>query len=372
MKFSVSADWHIRPRHLGVARRGEDFTKAAIAAIEASAYNNCAFMINGGDLLNESRPSSESVRSIMHLHEVARSLGHPILLIDGNHDFAEPSWYDTIFPPEEHEESLKRGGFYRLTGKRILFHGLQIAGLRIGTREMLLEDLTMLPPTDIVVWHGAWREMAGYESPDSPSLADIPVGKFQAIVCGDIHKRQWVGGEGATIVGYPGATELVKRDDPLEHSITVFDTSHGTGRWTWEDIPIPTRPVYVRQVRDHNQLEELIAEFRKIPQQPWPIIFVRYDRDIPDVKERLFAAINNPDALVRIAPAPPVTLINTFLGQISQEPLKKPHEFLSLVQHDPSMSGLLMAICANPEQSKTLIETWVDAETRKITSHAAY
>jgi len=366
MKFAATADWHIRSRHLGVSRRGRDFTDAALRAIEAANAENCEFMVNGGDTFNENRPSSENVKALKELHECARHFGLPILLIDGNHDYAEPSWYDTIFTREEKLESLSRGGICRITGERLNIRGLFVAGLKTGDREALLLDLAALPKTDIVLWHGAIQEMAGFPGDNMPSLAEIPAGKFQALICGDIHRRQWVGGQGATIIGYPGATELVKRDEPLEHSITVFDTSPGPDKWTWYEKRIDTRPVLARQVRDVEQLERLILELRHLPKDPWPVVLVRFDRGVPDVKTRLFQALDNPEAIMRIAQGPAVSSLNIFGGGGSEEPLKKPAEFLHLVQHDSSMGQLLAALCVDPSQAKNLIETWVDGKMSEI------
>lgn len=376
MIFGATADWHIRPRHFNTARRGRDFTDAAIKAIEAASAANCEFLVNGGDTFNENRPSSESVKALYEIHDVARQLGMPVLVIDGNHDYAVPSWYDTIFTQEQRQESLLRGGICRITGERMQYKGLSIAGLRAGDKDMLLHDLDHLPPTDIVLWHGAILEMAGYPGDNMPSIADIPENKFQALICGDIHKRQWVGGEGKTIIGYPGATELVKRDEPLTHSITVFDTSKGRDRWTWSEVPIETRPVYVRQVRSIEQLDKLVLELQNLPKEPWPIVLIRYDRDLPDVdlvKPRLFAALDNPAAILRAAKGPATSTLNIFSGAAGvEEPLKPPHAFLNLMQYNPAMTELLSSLCVSPADAKTKIEAWVDQEVTKIRRiHAA-
>lgn len=375
MKFGATADWHIRPRHLNVGRRGEDFTKAAIAAVEAAHHAGCRFLINGGDTFNESRPSSSSVQALQEIHQVARQLRMPVFLIDGNHDYAEPSWYYTIFDEDEQRDSYANGGIIHITGKRFEFEGLTIAGLKTGDRETLLPDLDILPPTDIVVWHGAFKEFAGFPGEAMPSVSEIPVGKFQAVVCGDIHKCAWIGGQGATIVGYPGATELVKRDEPLEHFITVFDTTPGKGQWTWENIKIPTRRVLVRHARCPEHVDNLVAELASLPKDPWPVILIRYDADAggPEVKSRLFAAIDNPDAVVRISRAPVVPNI-ALLGQpaVSGEVLKTPADFLGTLPHDVEMAPLFRALCEAPSDAKNLIEAWTDQQVTAIRANATH
>lgn len=361
MKFALTADWHLCSRHLGVSKRGPDYTDAALSAIETAHNAGCKIILNGGDTFHDKRPTSANVAALMMIDAVLLHYDMTMYVIDGDHDAAEPSWWATLLP-----ERTQGPGIVSINNREVkLPDGTRVWGqppCDAETFKALLESFPT-PGPDIVLWHGAIREFCGYPNPFAFSVEDIPLGKFRAILCGDQHKPHQFSVAHGMIVGYPGATELRGRDETLnQRSISIFDTADLTKPVA---LPIKTRPAHAYQIRSTTQLEEVAGKLRALPKDPWPMIFVRYDRDVPEVKATIRAALNNPDAILRAAPATEIDFSGVSLfGNVSDQfEHKKLEDFLP--QYFPQagpLRSLALALCSPDVDHKELIDAYVDAQ----------
>lgn len=362
MKFALTADWHLCSRHLGVSKRGSDYTAAALSAVEVAQQNSCQIILNGGDTFHDKRPTSANVAALMLIDEELVKRGMQMYTIDGDHDASEPSWWATLLPPR-HEKDF---GIIAINNRTVrLPDGTTVHGIPPcdpATFKGLLEAFPT-PGPDIILWHGAIREFCGYPNPLAFSMDDIPVGKFRAVLCGDQHKPHQfsVRGTDGLVVGYPGATELRGRDESVfNRSIAIFETADFSNI----AAKISHRPAYAYQIRTSDQLDEVANKLRKLPKDPWPMVFIRYDRDVPNVKATITAALDNPEAILRAAPAPAVNLTSMLFGSVAAAfEHKRPEDFIQKyfpVSND--LRTLAVALCDPDAAHKDLLDTYVEAQ----------
>lgn len=362
MKFALTADWHLCSRHLGVSKRGPDYTAAAMSAIENAYTAGCRYILNGGDTFHDKRPTSANVKALMEIDDLLIARGMTMYVIDGDHDASEPSWWSTLLPPREAGEGV---GIVSINSREVaLPDGTRVYGVPPCDADTFKATLNAFPTPgpDIILWHGAIREFCGYPNPFAFSIEDIPVGKFRAVLCGDQHKNHQFSVKGDMIVGYPGATELRGRDETLQtRTISIFDTADLT---TPVPVPIMTRPGYAYQIRSDAQLEDVAAKLRALPKDPWPMVFIRYDRDVANVKAKISAALDNPEALLRAVPASEVDFSGSLFGNVSTLfEQKRPEDFLPQYFPFPGpLQTLALALCSPDAGHKDLIDAFVDGQ----------
>lgn len=298
MKLGLSADWHLRPRHLGNPARGKDFFEAAKKVVTGCIDQKVSCLLLGGDNFDESFPPSVVVDQMIELDELARRHGLPIYSIEGNHDHASPNWIFTLFG-DRYEHEANPAGFIDINHKTINHKGLKIAGLGACSSEDLISSVGR-HQADIYLWHGSLAEWVDFPFEESPypSLKELDLKGVKALLCGDLHKRKFLYHDDC-LVGYPGSTELVKRNDPFDHSFEVIHVPE-SGRCGNTKIPIETRPAFGFNIGSEEHLETVIRELQGRPKDPWPMVFVRHLPGIPAVQERLQAVLGDA-ALLRVA-----------------------------------------------------------------------
>jgi hypothetical protein len=311
LRIAHTADWHLRDEHLGLRKRGPDFTKAALAVVESACQNGCELIVNAGDILNVSRPSSQNITDLNAIHQRLKALGLPMLVISGNHDMASPSWSEAVL------ETDGKTGIIPADNLRHKQGGVNFTCLPWMPRAALVERLARVPDGDVLVWHGEVQEFRGYPGDSCVTVADLTPARFQAVLLGDIHKRGYVEAtaEGAPcLVGYPGATEIVKRDDPLLHSYEIIDLPLDGSAPTHYQVMIETRPALVFHISSDADLEEVIAKVTAVADSE-PMVFIRYAKSVEGVKARLHAAIDVNKVILREEPLPEVVLALDTPGQ---------------------------------------------------------
>lgn len=371
MKIALTADWHIRSKHLGVLRRGPDFTAAAASAVREAIKAGAVAILNGGDTFHDKRPTTTNIEDLQGIDEILREHSKFMYTIDGNHDGTDPSWLKTLF-----DTPSATGGIVDINNRRVEIKSgkevVSVHGIPACDGESLkaqLETLAQLPDDvrpDIILWHGAIREMAGYPDPNTISIEDLPTGAFKAILCGDIHRRQFVVTGDGCLVGYPGATELSSRDEVTEErTVTIVDTS--TTPYSYSYVPIQHRKAHTFQVYSVEQLEEVLQKLSALPKDPWPIVFVRYDAGVhPQVCERLYNAVDNPMAVLRAAPSPKMEAPMFSLRAEGIE-VRTPADFVpKFFPHNNLLSQLARALCSPDADHRSLLDEYVDAQLSLI------
>ena len=153
-------------RHLGVSRRGRDFTDAALACVRTAHDNGAKVILHGGDILNARRPDSSDVAALEEVDSELKARGIAMLAIEGNHDKADPPWPSIVGRTAEDGEDLSAAtGLVDITGKDVVFRGLSIRGAGCLPAPWLAENIAAsrrdgdLP--DIILWHGMCVELIG-------------------------------------------------------------------------------------------------------------------------------------------------------------------------------------------------------------------
>lgn len=225
-RIALVADVHLRNSVSGSTVRGEDFFTAAQSVIERAAQRGCCAVFNAGDFLDTPALTANVWDQVVRLDDMAKQFDIPVYTITGNHDKTDPSWVSTL---NNHPDTLK--GIHDANYRTITLPG----GLRVGClpfmepRELreCLANVTQTQQPDVIMWHGAVKEWAGFPSEGMVEAADFAVTNAKAILLGDIHITKFhtmqMSNGGAALIGYPGATELAKSDDPLDHYFAVID-----------------------------------------------------------------------------------------------------------------------------------------------------
>src|ERR1019366_7021508 len=95
-KVLVTSDNHLRSLQYSSTQRGEDFTRAFEQIIDIAIDQKVKAILQCGDLLDSKSPSSKSMQDLAKAHHRLRKAGIPMLVVEGDHDKAEPHWVDSM------------------------------------------------------------------------------------------------------------------------------------------------------------------------------------------------------------------------------------------------------------------------------------
>jgi len=311
---------------MGLTERADDFYQAALSTIRIAADRQVDCVAACGDLLNEGRNLPGPFGHLRQIHEYGQKVGIPIFCCLGNHDDAKPSWYDQVQTGGTGALNEQDGwvqvsdGIMDLTNRRVQFRGTVFAGLPpVLDLEVMSIQASRLakglrPNQDVVwLWHGAVRDFISFPSDRYPTcqdiqtmLATIPV-RSRAFLMGDLHIEPTYTHlplqTGPCLIGYPGATELLRRSEPLTHSCTLVDLDDLTEEQVpkLETIPTRHRPVVAFRLTQVSQLPALVGMVEELAGQK-PIVLVRYCSTDPELERSLNRALDPKSCILRAEP----------------------------------------------------------------------
>jgi len=300
------ADSHLRDRQFSNASRGEDFTRAFNQAIDVAINTKVAAIIHGGDLLDSKRPSSKTMLDLAKIHARLVAAQMPMYVVNGDHDKDEPHWVDSMkdFGASLFQDRgivVLKDQLITIPGTKITVYGMDYIG---KTKERFLEIRDTLPKADILLWHTMIKEFAGFSGEQVASLSELPSDKYRLIALGDIHVSEYKHVRDC-LVGYPGTTELCKKDEPLLKTVSLFEIPEAGPIAEPQKIPILTRCVKVYRLLKDEDVLRVITELDGIKDQN-PMVFGRFDDRIPDVVKRIYAVLDPDKAIVRLQPLPQI------------------------------------------------------------------
>jgi len=315
--------------HLRSTERRLDFLRAAKSAITEARGAGCAAILACGDILDKKNPNSENIDDLAELDRYAREIGIKVLAITGDHDKSDPTWLELLqkFTGNKDESA----GIICIDNRRyVLEHEGQkmtIVGRPFMEPEAFVESLKEEEPADVLVWHHMIKEFANF--PDAPglNLDDAPLEKFRAFLLGDLHVRQYITHKSGCVVGYPGALETIKRNEPIEHSITVFDFDTKDLLKTAVEVSTWSRKVLLSRMENDEQVEGLIKAITTLKEHK-PLVFGRYSRKLDDVTGRVLRAVGADSCFLRLQPLPSVAIDGIFTRDGSVDPGKSLEDFL--------------------------------------------
>lgn len=330
MKLGHSADWHLMSMHIRTTLRRPDFLRAALSAVDRAIEAGCAALLACGDILDKKNPNSENIEDLAEIDRYAREKGLKILAITGDHDKADPTWLELLrkFTKITDESA----GIINIDNRRyVLEHEgekLTIVGRPFMEPEEFVASLQDEEPADVLVWHHMIQEFADFPDAVKLSLEEVPLEKFRAFLLGDLHKREYIRhAASGCVVGYPGALETIKRNEPIEHSITVFDFGEKDILETAEEIPTWSRKIVLSRMETEEQVDGLIKALKKLKSEK-PIVFGRYSTQLNDPVGRVQRAIGHDDAILRLQALPSVKLDGLFTKAGDIKPGKPLEDFV--------------------------------------------
>jgi len=288
-KIGHTADTHLRARQYARSSRSMDFHRAFQFVLTDSAEQGVDALVVVGDILDSSRPNAHTVGLLKHLHEVAISRKLLVLCTSGNHDKSKPSWIDII------SSGNSPYGLRVLDNKTHVIekgdHKLLVTGLPYYQPEELRAILPTLEDTDILLWHGDVKEFGNFNE-DAITCEELSRAPAKMVLLGDIHKRDYLEVNGK-IIGYPGATELCKSNEPDEHSYEIFDI----------DKDAPTRPVIrEKHIQSQEDADALVARVRREAHTA-PMVFVEHTEAVKGLRERILSIVPE-DSIVSVRKIP--------------------------------------------------------------------
>lgn len=293
-----TADNHLRMSHSGSLERGQDFFRAALSVVKIAEERGAHAIINAGDMLNSPENLPAVINQLAQIDRECQAAELPMYVVQGNHDFAEPSWIKVQEMQPRTDASNKTSGIHLLDGS-IQVGKLKILGLPFMSPDELRQTLAEAEPHHVLVWHGAVLEFAKFPTDNIITCEDLSKGSWKTVLLGDIHIRQYLRCHD-TVIGYPGATELCKKDEPLEHSCTVMDFDAATGVMVgFEYVPVDHRPVLTLTISDDASLADAVVQAQQAAVvTPAFLLLATYADSVENVRMRLQQAAG-PKAIVR-------------------------------------------------------------------------
>jgi len=366
-----TADNHLRVSHSGSLERGQDFFNAAMSVVTIAGDHGAHAIINAGDMLNSPENLPEVINQLAQIDVACQEIELPMYVVQGNHDFAEPSWITVQEQQPRLRPNAKGGTGLKLLNGVVRVGKLNILGLPFLTPDTLRKELELRSTQadekkdtiHILVWHGSVLEFAKFPSENIITCEDLMKGPWSTVLLGDIHTRQYLKCDN-TLIGYPGATELCKRDEPLEHSCTVMDFDEKTGVCKgFEFVPVAHRPVMVLNIGDEQQFVEATAQVMEFAKkEPACMVLIRYVSTLSDVRMRI-QQVAGSKAIVRAEAYPPTTME---AGREDSDPsaaVKLPVDYLPVFP-TTELSTLARQLCDPDVPVSDLLRNYAEGMTR--------
>lgn len=223
--------------------------------------NRAAAVIAAGDIFDNRSPTSEDVWHFRRFCDRLWHAGVGLFYIDGQHDWSEPSWPESIHP---HAVNIDR--------RCILIDNRSIYGLSHVKKRDLEDALASVPEEcEILVAHQLWAELLG----TGPVAADASVESIphaRMLYSGDMHKcttYQGTNAQGYKVVAISsGATRLCRLGEPHQHQVLSLEGND------LRFIALQSRPVVEVSVGpslDKSELEKAADQLRdeKVPADEW-------------------------------------------------------------------------------------------------------
>lgn len=267
-----TADIHLRPSAHGSTARGEDFFKAALSVLDIASQRGAKAVINAGDFIDAPELLSGTFGQVRAFHEHAKDLGLPVYTIMGNHDMCQPSWASHIADGDT--------GIVCADNREITIGAIRTWHLPFMSPEDLKCTLAQrlggaevaTPIPRVLVWHGAVKEWTGFPVEGAIEVANFVAMPFEAVLLGDIHitdyKQFTLNNGRKCLIGYPGATEMARENDPLLHYCTVIDFDNQTGAVLgFELVRVDHRYVLPLRIDTEAHLAESLLKVRQVSQE---------------------------------------------------------------------------------------------------------
>lgn len=349
LRLLFTADNHLRMTCNGSAARGLDFFRAAKSVVDIANEVRADAILNAGDFFNTPESLPLLTQQLQELDQYLQGEDLSMYVIQGNHDFAEPSW---ITVQQGNHKVGATSGVFHADG--LILDGLVLA-LPFLSPDDLRARLANLSEEEkkakILMWHGQVLEFCKFPVDNVITIQDFMVHNWEAVLLGDIHQRSFVNvtrpDGGVCVVGYPGATELCKSDEPLEHTCTVLEVDKTTGKvLAMSHVPVDHRKVLALRINDEAELAAAVVKVQEeAKQNPDVMVLCKFNDTVPGVRHALQRAVGE-KAIIRAEAFPgQLALVS---GREATSEVKTPKEYLPAFQL-PTDLLRLCEVLINPD-----------------------
>ena len=339
-----TADNHLRLTHLGSRDRGRDFLIATLSVVKVAREYNARCIINAGDLMDTPQIQPAVAADLLLLDEELGEAKMPMYTLLGNHDYAAPSWLEVQRMSSSHKNH--EWGIIPIDDKIINVGGIAVMAVPFMAPMELRDRLAKEAEGDVLVWHGSVQEFAGFPVDGMITIEDLTsVHPWKAVLLGDIHVTKYFDINGC-LLGYPGATELVKKDEPLEHSCTVIDFDAVTKKVVGiMHVPVAHRKVLTLRIDTDQQLDAAIDDLKKRHSEK-PIVFAKYSTETNMARSRLLLAAGE-GALCRLEGYDPVVM--RLVQEAMSQGVPKPEHFVDKVIPADKAAAAVARLLVSPD-----------------------
>lgn len=341
-----TADNHLRLTHLGSRERGKDFLTATLSVVDVAVQHQAHCIINAGDLMDTPQIQPAVADDLRLLDEKLGQAKMPMYALLGNHDYASPSWLEVqrAMSPNKAQPF----GLIPIDDTVFKVYGteLKVMAVPFMAPMELRGRLNKEAEGDVLVWHGSVQEFAGFPVDGMITVEDLTKEHaWKAVLLGDIHITKYFNIDGC-LLGYPGATELVKKDEPLTHSCTVIDFDATTKKVLGiMHVPVAHRKVVTLRIDTEQQLEEAVDQLKTL-QTAKPIVFAKFSTETNMARSRLLLAAGE-GAICRLEGYDPVVM--RLVQETAAQGVPKPEHFVDKVIPADQAAAAVARLLVNPD-----------------------
>lgn len=223
IKIGLIADVHLCKTQYGNNNRREQIKNSLISYIRNANATGVKTILCAGDFLDSNNPGVDIVvRDIPEIDNVLKELRMRMYITKGNHDNVEPSWY-SIIPNAVGKE--KKYGIFPVKDEEVFKtpEGITVRGYDYGHKDRLKflakDPSTFMPPTDIVMFHGAVTDWIGFPSDHAVALSEFALDEDPAncpriVLIGDTHVSRYAMNKvHETMFVSPGSVDVMSKTD---------------------------------------------------------------------------------------------------------------------------------------------------------------
>jgi DNA repair exonuclease SbcCD nuclease subunit len=296
------ADTHLRATQYGRLSRGRDFTAAFMDVIRTAIRMKVDAVLLTGDILDTTRPVSESVDTLKEVNKMAVEAKLRVLVSAGNHELAKPNWTSIVGSDGEF-------GLIAIENESFELNGVRFNALEYASNQTFLDREKEMPDADILLWHGQVREFLNFPSEKALTLDELP-SRYHMILLGDIHVHESKRAhDGTTYVAYPGSTEVVRSSEDLEKWADHYTIdSTNVAAFKVNPIRIKTRQALRYKVRTEEEVQAMLEDLQLHADKD-PLVFIKFDPLLENVFGRVCQIVDPNKAIIRDEPMDDISIL---------------------------------------------------------------
>ena len=288
MKIGIISDLHLGKRNYGIIELENDFYKQYHKCINELIQQKVDTVIIAGDIFDTPKVSPLAIDQFQQGLRTLNTHGINVLNIIGNHTMMQTAQHipaDKLFENEFSYSILDEN--YQYSFDDTIIMGLPYhKDTKINELEEKIEKLgekATGKKHKILVLHQEFQEYCGFAGAKL-SINDIPLDKFDIIICGHIHQR--LKDElSNTIFIQPGSIERLNKTEAQDEQdtgkgITIINTEQNKPMVEFIDIP-PERKYIIKTLKLNNSndinsiLDDLLVEVKSC--DPQPMVFLQIE-----------------------------------------------------------------------------------------------